>query len=70
MRLFEPVVAVKDGYHLTECGLEYADGGVDSVVVGAATHTLTSWFAPKDASEAEVEVDAEPTEVEAELVES
>ena len=56
MRVFESVETQQGGYHLSELGLEYADGGVDSVVVGVSPHTLKNWFGPKDPSKATVNV--------------
>ena len=61
VRIFEPVETKQDGYHLSELGLEYADGGVDSVVVGVSPYTLKSWFGPTDAATATVDTSAEAT---------
>ena len=56
VRFFEPVEAKQDGYHLTEVGVEYPCGGVDSVVTGVSAHSLKSWFGPADAAKATVTV--------------
>ena len=42
VRLFEKVETVDDQYKIVDCGLEYARGGIDSLAVGGAFHTLGS----------------------------
>ena len=59
IRLFESVETNQGDYHLSEVGLEYADGGVDSVVVGISPYTLKNWFGPRDAAKETVETTAE-----------
>ena len=61
VRLFEPVKTQVDGYHLSEIGLEYGDGGVDSLVFGSSPYTLKKWFGAKDDSPTTtIDVDASP----------
>lgn len=48
IRAFEPVKTVDEQYHIVDFGLEYEDGGIDSVAVGAATHTLDQLFKAVD----------------------
>ena len=43
LRLFEPVETVDDQYHIVDIGLQQANGGIDSIAVGAATHSFSSW---------------------------
>ena len=42
IRAFEPVEAVDPQYRLVDFGLEYENGGIDSLVVGVATHSLNN----------------------------
>ena len=40
VRLFEPVETVVKDYKIIDVGLEYSNGGVDSLAVGGAFYTL------------------------------
>lgn len=38
-RLFHPVETVDPQYNIVDCGIQYPDGAIDSVVVGGSFHT-------------------------------
>ena len=54
-RLAEPVVADNDQYMIVDFGIEHADGGIDSIVVGAAAYSLKRAI---DNANARVDADA------------
>ena len=43
LRLFHPVETVDAQYHVIDVGIQQANGGIDSIAVGAATHSFSSW---------------------------
>ena len=49
VRLFEQVETTDKQYKVVDTGLEYACGGIDSVVTGIAAHSLQEWADKKDA---------------------
>ena len=49
VRVLEPVETKDSQYHVVDTGLEYSNGGIDSVVTGVAAHSLKEWAEQKDA---------------------
>jgi len=40
IRVFEEVKTEDKQYNVVDCGLEYAEGGIDSIVTGGSFHSL------------------------------
>ena len=48
VRLFERVETTDPQYDIVDCGLEYKDGSIDSLVVGGSFATLKGWSSDSD----------------------
>ena len=53
IRFFEPVVTEDTQYTVADCGVEYGDGSIDSLVVGGSFATLRKLAKQADANEVE-----------------
>ena len=50
VRLFDRVETVDDQYDIYDVGLQYADGGIDSLAVGGSFHSLKRAIAKANAN--------------------
>ena len=48
VRLFEKVETKDEQYDIVDCGLEYANGRIDSLAVGGSFATAKGWFSDKE----------------------
>jgi len=62
VRLFERVETVDSQYDIFDCGLEQADGTIDSIVIGGSFSYAKSLVTAID-DKAEAKKDAEPVSV-------
>jgi hypothetical protein len=55
IRVFEEVKTVEDNYHIYDCGLQYAEGQIDSLAFGGSFHTIKNLCGSLDEKKAQQE---------------